>query len=448
MKLRNLFLASLAVCTMASCSKDDDGISGPQEVDAYLSFASTTDVMTKASAAGDDDAGNGKEAKIQSLTAYVFDTSTDNKYVISKHVSLEGSGTLGEDYNVTGEGENQSITSIKAIHVKVAKPATDGGNSSTTFKVVLLANTEYYNDVTQLADLKGKTTQDITSLNAKEVGSSYLPMHSSELTVGGLKPSSDTEHFMNWYNGASCTSVPAAGKDDHGGDDPTTGVTKVTMTRSIARVQLVSLDADFSALESAGKMIKFDVASVFLANVRANASVMGEENTEAAFYRGAPESFDELQFLIASNNSTVDEELRAAYSDKSLTTAGDPLTDWNFDKYINANSPKSIKGIPFTANGDGTYAKGEGDGAYQTRLIIVGNYYDGNQNKGTRYFHIPLKLVGDVGNVASNKFFKITATITGEGSPNPDEILENACINFSIEVAPWNVVEQTEEDTN
>ena len=42
MKLRNLFLASLAVCTMASCSKDDDGISGPQEVDAYLSFASTT----------------------------------------------------------------------------------------------------------------------------------------------------------------------------------------------------------------------------------------------------------------------------------------------------------------------------------------------------------------------------------------------------------------------
>ena len=45
MKLRNLFLASLAVCTMASCSKDDDGLSGPQEVDAYLSFASTTDVM-------------------------------------------------------------------------------------------------------------------------------------------------------------------------------------------------------------------------------------------------------------------------------------------------------------------------------------------------------------------------------------------------------------------
>ncbi len=48
----------------------------------------------------------------------------------------------------------------------------------------------------------------------------------------------------------------------------------------------------------------------------------------------------------------------------------------------------------------------------------------------------------------SNKFFKVIATITGEGSPNPDEILENACINFSIEVAPWEVIEQTEDDTN
>lgn len=174
------------------------------------------------------------------------------------------------------------------------------------------------------------------------------------------------------------------------------------MTRSIACVQLVSLKADFSALESDGKTIRFDVTSVFLANVRANASVMGEENTGAGFYRGAPESFDEHQFLIALN-STVDEALVATYSDRSLTTAGNALTGWDFDKYINANSPESIMGIPFTANGDGSYSKEEG-GAYQTRLIIAGNYYDGNQSKGTRYFHIPLKLVGDAGNVASNKF--------------------------------------------
>lgn len=113
-------------------------------------------------------------------------------------------------------------------------------------------------------------------------------MHSPELTVGGLKPSSDTEHFINWYNGASsCTPEKVTAKDDHTGSIPAAGATKVIMTRSIARVQLVSLKADFSALESDGKTIRFDVTSVFLANVRANASVMGEENTGASFYRGA-----------------------------------------------------------------------------------------------------------------------------------------------------------------
>ncbi|MBP3490745.1 hypothetical protein J6K35_02645, partial [bacterium] len=207
MKLRNLFLASLAVCTMASCSKDDDGISGPQEVDAYLSFASTTDVMTKASTEGDDDAGNGKEAKIQSLTAYVFDEA--GKYVISKHVSLEGSGTVGEDYNVTGEGENQSITSIKAIHVKVAKPTTEGGNSSTTFKVVLLANTGQLSPA-DLDALKAEKTVAITTFNEEEVGESYLPMYSDVLTVTGLKPIEEKEdgtkiHHLNWYkDNTSC----------------------------------------------------------------------------------------------------------------------------------------------------------------------------------------------------------------------------------------------------
>ena len=69
-------------------------------------------------------------------------------------------------------------------------------------------------------------------------------------------------------------------KDDHTGSIPAAGATKVIMTRSIARVQLVSLKADFSALESDGKTIRFDVTSVFLANVRANASVMGEEIRE------------------------------------------------------------------------------------------------------------------------------------------------------------------------
>ena len=197
MKLRNLFLASLAVCTMASCSKDDDGISGPQEVDAYLSFASTTDVMTKASIDGGTDAGTDKEAKIQSLTAYVFDES--GKYVISKHVSLPDGTTesSGEDF----DAKDGSITTIKAIHVKVAKPTGSATISATKFQVLLLANMNELAPA-DLDALKNEKTAAITTFN--EIGKSYLPMHSDVLTVTGLTPvKEETDgtktHHLNWY---------------------------------------------------------------------------------------------------------------------------------------------------------------------------------------------------------------------------------------------------------
>lgn len=428
MKLRNLFLASLAVCTMASCSKDDDGISGLQEVDAYLSFASTTDVMTKASIGGTD-AGTDKEAKIQSLTAYVFDES--GKYVISKHVSLSDGTTEspGEDF----DAEDGSITTIKGIHVKVAKPAEGTTTSSTQFKVLLLANMEQLSPA-DLEALQAEKTVAITTFNEEEVGKSYLPMHSDVLTVTGLKPIEEREdgtkiHHLNWYkNSTSCVVFDTPTDETHVTTVPDVAG-KVTMTRSISRVQFTSLKSNFTA-QYAGVTFKID--SIYLANVRKNATVMGKEDTGADYFRGGPGEFAVIQGLI-DPEADVDASFAKRYETPLVlpNESGElNATALGFDKYINANQPE--------------YA----EGGYLTRLLITGTLMDGDRELGKKYFHIPLKLVGDVGNVASNKFFKIRATITGEGSPNPDEILENACINFSIEVAPWNVVEQTEEDTN
>lgn len=427
MKLRNLFLASLAVCTMASCSKDDDGISGPQEVDAYLSFASTTDVMTKASIDGGTDAGTDKEAKIQSLTAYVFDES--GKYVISKHVSLPDGTTesSGEDF----DAKDGSITTIKAIHVKVAKPTGSATISATKFQVLLLANMNELAPA-DLDALKNEKTAAITTFN--EIGKSYLPMHSNVLTVTGLTPvKEETDgtktHHLNWYKDNSSCVVSDTPTDGTHVTTVPNGVGKVTMTRSISRVQFTSLKSNFTA-QYAGVTFKID--SIYLANVRNNATVMGEENTEADYFRGGPVEFAVIQGLI-DPEADVDASFAKRYETPLVlpNESGElNATALGFDKYINANQPE--------------YA----EGGYLTRLLITGTLMDGDRELGKKYFHIPLKLVGDVGNVASNKFFKIRATITGEGSPNPDEILENACINFSIEVAPWNVVEQTEEDTN
>lgn len=428
MKLRNLFLASLAVCTMASCSKDDDGISGPQEVDAYLSFASTTDVMTKASIDGGTDAGTDKEAKIQSLTAYVFDES--GKYVISKHVSLPDGTTesSGEDF----DAKDGSITTIKAIHVKVAKPTGSATISATKFQVLLLANMNELAPA-DLDALKNEKTAAITTFN--EIGKSYLPMHSDVLTVTGLTPvKEETDgtktHHLNWYKDNSSCVVSDTPTDGTHVTTVPDGVGKVIMTRSISRVQFTSLKSNFTA-QYAGVTFKID--SIYLANVRNNATVMGEEDTEADYFRGGPVEFAVIQGLI-DPEANVNASFAKTYETPLVLSSESgelDATALGFDKYINANQPE--------------YAEEDG---YLTRLLITGTLMDGDRELGKKYFHIPLKLVDDTGNVASNKFFKISATITGEGSPNPDEILENACINFSIEVAPWNVVKQTEEDTN
>lgn len=432
MKLKNLFLASLAVCTMASCSKDDDGISGPQEVDAYISFASTTDVMVKASADPNEKTGTGKEAKVQSLTAYVFDAN--EKYVISKHVSLAANalaGKKGEDFSTEGTGEKESINSIRGIHVKVEKP-NSGATSATKFKVVFLANMAPLS-ATTLNDLKAATTPSINTFNVSAVGASYLPMH-AEVEVSGLTPSTDTEHIMNWYKSGSSwdiTQKVAAGNVSHTGNIPT-GAGAVTLTRSIARVQFTSLSANFTALQY--QNLNFAIDSIYLANVRETATVVGTENTKASYFRGGPDKFEVIQKLIDPTAGNTNSNLLEKYTGKTLSNANSLDTEaLGFDKYINVNSPTSI------------------DQGYQTRLVITGTLSDGSKPIGKKYFHIPLKLPkssAGIGNVDSNKFFKITAIITGEGSPNPDEILENACIDFAVKVVNWVVIDQIENDTN
>lgn len=472
MKLSKLFLISLAACTLASCSKDDD-ISGPSEVDAYISIAASTGVMTKSYTKGGDgqggkeqpldspatDPGTGKEAQVKSLTAYVFDTS--GKWVVTKHVSMSvdengqsftEAGVKDEDYTVDRSG---SINSIKGIHVKVAKPSETNGASTSTFKVVLLANVEQFS-VTSLEDLKGKSIPVITTYSnlgnsSKAVGQTYLPMHNEgePLTIGGLKPSrfdedgKEIKHVLNWYVGSGSSVQEeldlSNGDEVHTGS--TLGGTAVKLIRSISRVQLKSLDAGF--LAQYDRYI-FWVKSIYLANVRDCSTVLGEEDENASFYRGAPNEFVRIQYLIEKGGRVVN-ELKKEYPDQGLglndyiSLGGKEL---GFDTYVNVNSPTSWEGIVLNEKGEIT------SGAYQTRLIIEGTLMDGNNTPlGTKYFHIPLKMQ-NVGNVACNKFFQITATITGEGNPNPDEILENTCINFQIKVEDWSVVKQAEDDVN
>ena len=417
MKLRNLFLASLAVCTMASCSKDDNVPSEPQEMDAYLSIAATSALTTRASEEGTSEKGELKERVVNSLTAYVFTNDDANKYVIHKTVNASDTDAITEMV-----GENESLTAIQGIHVKVEAPKATGGVSATSFKVVLLANVNP-GAVADLKALKAKEIDDIKGFTT--IGGHFLPMHSDKdgLVVTGLKPydkaATDPKHLQNWYKVGGCVEQIAS-------DAATTipaGAGEFLLYRSITRVQIESLVTAFT-----GQYAKatFNVQSIYLANVRKTATVMGEENSGAAYYRGAPESFDVIQKLIDSDATVESSYLKVYDNPLSLTSVETEATAIGFSKYIYANKQTS---------------------AYQTRLILEGDIVvDGAATKH-KYFHIPLADENGE-NVVSNKIYKITATITGEGNDNPDEIQDNACINFIIKVENWKVVNQNEDDVN
>lgn len=125
MKLRNIFLAGLAVCTMAGCSKDETtDYSQMGEVDAYVSFGVTAALQTK-STVGEGGNEIEKEAKVQKLTALIFKGTDDNAtFVTSETETVEG---------------NETIRDIKHLVVKVT-PTADGTSSIDNFIVVFLGN--------------------------------------------------------------------------------------------------------------------------------------------------------------------------------------------------------------------------------------------------------------------------------------------------------------------
>ena len=86
-------------------------------------------------------------------------------------------------------------------------------------------------------------------------------------------------------------------------------------------------------------------------------------------------------------------------------------------------------------------------GNIQTMLILRGNWYPNGKTNGKTNGQSNDATSGIIG-VQRNTIYKIYATITGEGSKDPDTSELNACISFSIKVEPWTVITQTETDVN
>ena len=467
MKLRHLLLASFAACAFASCSDDSsNGIEIPEEnyqmIDANVSLTATAldGIQTKAADAGEN--GSDKEQFINELTAYLFyvDNGGEDAY---KFAAMK---------TVTSDGTN-SVKTIEDIVVKVKATAPDE-LSDTQLAVVFLANTKLTTPPSKLEDVKVAQLEslvDFTQVHPVPGAGTqtYVPMFSQIVTIGGgdHKLLAGIKHD-NWVKGSTTPSiiytnnavVGAAHKEiekksgAEGWTEKTSSYDpanipdedKIPLTRHVARVQLQAIDCDF---RNNYANASFELTDVYIANA---------SNTSLIYAAAEPYSLDNaITYSHGCSYHREDYFLVAGTMNEALHKFDDKTV----------NGDEAHKEMPqfyvFEMKGDKSMLSDPGksdspSGKIQTMLILRGNWYPNGKTEGLgndvvkrdRYYRIPIKQDATSGviGVQRNTIYKIYATITGEGSKDPDTSELNACISFSIKVEPWKVITQTETDVN
>lgn len=425
MKLRNIFLAGLAVCTMASCS-NDEAIDYSQigEVDANVSFGITSALQAKAA---DDNEAIKDEGQVRSLNALIFKGTDDNAVFVTSKKETVAAGTISE---------------IKHLTVKVT-PTSNGTSSTDEFIAVFLGNCELSANPTTLGDLKNKVLTK--KAEAYAIGD-LLPMVSKDIKFKGLRPiikneDGTTDYFENWVkNGGGVVANTIASEED-----PTTPPTDysandyVVLSRLISRVQVESVTLKLTGYPGASIELK----QIALANVK----------TESTFNAGAgdyvkgyqSDAYAAVQYWIDPTSTVGNYYASALYSGisagngetKAETFVGD---NERFVKYIFSNPKRTATN---------TSAAHE-DGIYETGVILAVDFTNAAGETTRNHMRVLLEDNGatDVPEVLMNHIYKLKITITGEGSPNEDDILLNAHVAGQIDVEPWKVIEQNVDDAN
>lgn len=435
MKLRSLFLSTLAVCIFASCSKDDDGIQGPVEpVDAYISVAATTLTQTKAGLptlrAGESDepkteVGSTNENFINTLTAYVFkDEEGDN--------SLAAIGTAKSE-------NGESVTEIKHIPIKVTPNQTDPKKPSISkFKVILVANGKLLTPK-NLNEFKTLTlTDDISTC----ITNKRLPMVSEPIPCEGLIPivkgggedGTSTIYAENWLTkGGKIVAVENQSSDP---SERPKEMTPIELTRLVARVQV-----DKITFKYPDELAQFELENLSIVNVHSTSTFEGGNGDYVKGYQSVKYSVADKWI---SESSSIKTNLAQEYT-KCTFGKGDDVNesiDWLLAT-VESAYPQFVSY---------TFSNPEGV-EHKTALLISGKFIR-NKNvpgvKETRNFRVflddPQDSEGPM--VKRNHIYKLNVTITGEGSSNEDKIELNAHVAAEITVANWTIIEQNEEDAN
>ena len=481
MKLRHLLLASFAVCTFASCSDDSsNGIEIPEEnyqmIDANVSLTATAldGIQTKATT----EVGSGNEQFIRSLTAYLFYADNDgdaanDKFAAMKTVEASGS---------------EKLRTIEDIVVKV-KAMAAGEVSSTQLKVVIFANTVLDKIPSTWGDITNGELSNIVSFADVHASTqaTYVPMFSQIVTIGRLVAGTD---YDNWViandqsvkntkqanRGSSHTTITKVGDQWTEGDayyPEENSTDNISLTRHVARVQLEGLDCNFTqSYEGA----TFTLTGVYVANVSTKSKLYGDatayslEQAAGPFSHGCDYIRDDYYLVKGTNNvAQFAKEIKEQVSinmesnNHSKNMSGSevnysgPVWQKFSDKTTsgtnNSSLPEMAQFYVYEYNGtthDMTKDPEPSDaptGNIQTLLILKGTWKNNGVVKENRYYRIPISDGAAIG-VQRNNIYKVYATITGEGSKDPDTSELNACVSFSVKVQPWTVITQHEDDVN
>lgn len=464
MKFKHLLLASLAVCAFASCSDDN----APKEIeykdfDAQFSISAVPmNEITKASTVqdGSDETGMGNEQFVKTLTAYVFN-SVDGSYA--------GMGTA----TATG---NDPVDRVENILVKVKAEKAGDISTSSKFKVVLLANVKLESTPTNLSDLTFFTGIEKYSFDGVKKGTEYLPMGSSVFEITNLAAGLE---YNNWVKGSSIEytkkdsgnkltpSNGSVANAEEGDEYDISDADRIALTRYVARVQLESLKAEFT---NGNENAEFKLTKVHLANV-SNASkyngddfqyvIGGTEGAGAydqknAFMRGNFD-FDRVDYYLAAGKKLS--SLTKDYAGENIIIKNNEMIQFNdatisdSKKTLSEKAPEMAQLYAFELDGfkigkdNGTKAEGETADIY-TSLVLEGEWTNAGVQGAKRYFRIPIKHTTETYGVKRNYIYKVNATLTGEGTDNPDKSMLNTFVSFSISVQDWHVKKQVEDDVN
>lgn len=422
MKFQNLIYATMVACAFSACSNDDDPTVDPaQELDATLTVAF--------SSVGSNGGG------LKSLQTKADPDKDANAAIKTIGIAVFNNGAMGDVKNGVGSGmaKGALISYKERTLASTDMDSTDCvGAKSGDVKVLVVANPP----VGKLNDTNLKTIDDfIAATTNAAIEEEGLLMSSAifPITLGegrNVIVKNDDQTKAKFSEKATVNHF-------------LTDAGNIKVFRNVANVQLnkIKVDprADFGGTK---KNATFKLKKVYVMHYLPSVRLFGDADKEWCTVKDGTAAITSNKDGAAMNKVYgSDEQQEFAFTGTASEVA---VTDApSFFVYDNSSTAKINVNTNVTAlviQGDYTYTANNGveetsKDAYWT--VYINN--DTPQAPTTTGSYTGLEHCGVLRNVQ----YAINATITGPGSPDPENPSAAATLTANVEVVPWGQITLT-----